>query len=161
MQRTTATAEIVSRRALAVKARAGLVLEITWDDGLKSVVDLSPWVDSRAALAVLRQDRALFESVAVGEYGLHLVWGDERADIDTTRIWLLEQEQAGIVLTADAFKRWRSRHAMTMAQAGQALGVSRRMIAYYESGTVFIPKSLGLACKGFDAVKRERETATA
>jgi len=34
-----------------------------------------------------------------------------------------------------------------------ALGLSRRMVGYYESGKAAIPKSVGLACAGWEALQ--------
>ena len=40
---------------------------------------------------------------------------------------------------------------MTQREAAEALGVSPRMWRYYEGGTHLVPKTVRLACIGFDA----------
>ena len=43
---------------------------------------------------------------------------------------------------------------LSLSDAAQALGVTRRMIAYYEAGRDLIPRMVGLACKGWEAEHR-------
>ncbi len=63
----------------------------------------------------------------------------------------LAQEQSGATMTPDAFRRWREGRAYTLDQAAHALGLSRRMIAYYEQGNRPIPRVVALATRGLDA----------
>ena len=37
-------------------------------------------------------------------------------------------------MTADAFQHWRKRKAYRLDEAARVLGLSRRMVAYYEKG---------------------------
>lgn len=53
----------------------------------------------------------------------------------------LAQEQAGETMTSEAFRHWRERKAYTVDEAARALGLSRRMVAYYEKGDRPIPRS--------------------
>ncbi|MFT3804719.1 MAG: helix-turn-helix transcriptional regulator [Burkholderiaceae bacterium] len=48
------------------------------------------------------------------------------------------------------FLEWRLRHALSLSKAADALGVSRRMIAYYSSGEKKVPKAILLACRGWE-----------
>src|SRR3546814_12914475 len=50
-----------------------------------------------------------------------------------------------------AFLEWRLRHALSLSKAADALGVSRRMVAYYSNGEKKMPKPLLLACPGWEA----------
>ncbi|WP_225209908.1 hypothetical protein [Xanthomonas bonasiae] len=43
------------------------------------------------------------------------------------------------------------RHDLTLDSAAAALGVSRRMLAYYRSGEKPVPRSIGLAMLGWEA----------
>lgn len=49
-----------------------------------------------------------------------------------------------IVLDASAL------HGLSLSKAVDALGVSRRMIAYYSNGEKKVPKPILLACRGWD-----------
>lgn len=46
-----------------------------------------------------------------------------------------------------AFKCWRERKAYMLDSAAQALGISRRMVAYYEQGEKAIPRVVALAVR--------------
>jgi transcriptional regulator with XRE-family HTH domain len=49
-----------------------------------------------------------------------------------------------------AFKQWRERKAYTLDTAARALGVSRRMVAYYEQGAKPIPRVVALAARALE-----------
>jgi transcriptional regulator with XRE-family HTH domain len=49
------------------------------------------------------------------------------------------------------FIRWRSQHGFSLSQAAEALGLSRRQVAYYASGGHAVPRTVLLACKGWEA----------
>ncbi len=52
-----------------------------------------------------------------------------------------------------AFRAWMEKHAFTQEAAAKALGLSRRMIAYYVSGEKVIPKTVLLATVGWEQVE--------
>lgn len=47
---------------------------------------------------------------------------------------------------------WMHRHGLSLDQAAQALGLSRRMLAYYRSGEKPIPRTVALAMRGWEAL---------
>ena len=51
---------------------------------------------------------------------------------------------------ADAaeFIRWRWKHGLSLTAAAEALGLSRRTVAYYVSGEQQVPRTVLLALKG-------------
>ncbi len=46
---------------------------------------------------------------------------------------------------------------LTQQQAADAVGISRRMLSYYLSGSKPIPETVWLACKGWQAEQREAQ----
>jgi transcriptional regulator with XRE-family HTH domain len=48
------------------------------------------------------------------------------------------------------FLQWRLRHGLSLNETAAALGVSRRMVAYYSNGEKPVPKPILLACKGWE-----------
>jgi len=44
------------------------------------------------------------------------------------------------------FKAWRLALGLTQTEAADALGISKRMVIYYEQGRYPVPKSVSLAC---------------
>lgn len=138
----------------AARALGPWQLEIRWTDGRASVIDIDPWVRDQLGADVLG---GVFADVRIGEDGWAIYWGEDEesalAELDHLHLWLLEQEGKGLILTDNAFKRWRHRHGLTQDAAARALGISRRMAIYYESGKAIIPMYIGLACKGWSSLQ--------
>ncbi|MGH7113479.1 MAG: helix-turn-helix domain-containing protein [Stellaceae bacterium] len=68
-------------------------------------------------------------------------------------LWRLAQEKGGETVTPDAFRDWRERKAYTLDEAAQALGLSRRMVAYYEKGDRPIPRVVALATRALEVAE--------
>jgi len=129
-----------------------MTLCVRWDKGEESLIDVSGLVQSFRVYVPLRQSPELFRQVKVGEYGTDVVWTDE-IDIAADTLWRLAQEQAGETMSPDAFRHWRERKAYTLDQAAHALGLSRRMVAYYEKGDRAIPRVVALATRALDMAR--------
>jgi DNA-binding XRE family transcriptional regulator len=141
-------------RIAAVKpGRKPLSLEIAWQDGGQNVVDVSGIVGTFKMFAPLRKSLKAFRSVKAGEYGSDVVW-DGGIDMSADTLWRLAQEQSGATMTRDEFKAWRERKAYTLDAAARALGLSRRMVAYYENGEKPIPRVVALATEALSAQER-------
>jgi DNA-binding XRE family transcriptional regulator len=126
-----------------------MTLRIHWRKGDETLVDVSGMIATFRTYSPLRQAPELFRNVRVGEHGTDIVWTDE-IDMAADTLWRLAQEQAGITLSPDAFRTWRERHAYTLDTAAEALGISRRMVAYYEQGKKPIPRVVALATRGLE-----------
>ncbi len=128
-------------------------LRICWGHGGERLVDVSGLIESFRAYIPLRQSAELFNQVRVGEYGTDVVWSDE-LDMSADTLWRLAQEQSGATMTAEAFHNWRERKAYTLDEAASALGISRRMVAYYDHGDKPIPRVVALATLALDPGSR-------
>lgn len=128
-------------------------LRICWERGGESLVDVSGLIETFRAYVPLRQSAELFRQVRVGEYGTDIVWLDE-LDMPADTLWRLAQEQSGATMTAEAFRNWRERKAYTLDEAAAALGISRRMVAYYDHGDKPIPRVVALATRALDPSSR-------
>jgi len=138
-------------RVVAVAPGEGtMTLQIRWDTGKESLIDISGMIQSFRVYTPLRQSPELFRQVRAGEHGSDIVWTDE-IDMAADTLWRLAQEQAGETMTSDAFRHWRKRKAYTLDEAARALGLSRRMVAYYEKGDRRIPRVVALATRALDA----------
>ena len=126
------------------------LLSIRWNTGDESLVDVSGLVEGYRFYSPLREDPRLFRQVEPGEYGVDVVWPGG-LDMSNDTLWRLAQEQSGATMTAEAFRDWRKRHAYTLDSAAKALGLSRRMVAYYETGERPIPRVVALATRGLEA----------
>lgn len=133
-------------------------LEIVWAGGRRMVVDVGGVIERLAAFAAL-EDPEVFATARVAYGGGGVAWGpvlDEAdgegpIDMSAAQLWRLAGEQAGEIMPAAAFRAWRERHGLGVSGAAEALGLSRRMATYYDSGAWPVPKTVMLACEGFDA----------
>ena len=124
----------------------GFSVCLTWEQGRESLINLEPHIRAFKALAPLRSPEE-FRQVRVGEWGWHLEWPCG-ADISSDTLRRLALEQAKNIMTPSMFKEWRQGLGLSLTQAAHILGLSRRMVAYYESGEKAIPKYVALACMG-------------
>lgn len=65
-------------------------------------------------------------------------------------LWTIESVSAWIEASMMLCVHGAAR-GMTQGEAAAALGVSPRMWRYYEAGSHLLPKTVRLACAGFDA----------
>jgi len=135
----------------AVKVTGALHLLITWNTGESLDCDLAATISQNAALASFAEP-AVFSQVAVEEWGHGLDWPGG-LDLGADRLYQLCREQAGL-LSPSAFDEWIKKNRLSLSAAAEALGMTRRMIAHYRSGSRPIPKTVQLACIGWEALKR-------
>jgi hypothetical protein len=141
-----------------VKAIGPARLRLAWSDGAEAEVDLGDWL-KKPAFAALR-DPAAFAKVKVGDWGHSLEWpGGVEASADS--LWL-ETLTATRGEGARAFLEWRLKNGLSLTGAAEALGLSRRMIAYYSNGEKAVPKTVLLACRGWETERsRDRQLTRA
>jgi hypothetical protein len=124
-------------------------LEVAWDDGRVAPVGLEEVIAAHKALAPLKK-KGEFARVAVSADGWSLEW-PSGVDFGAPQLRRWADEQAGEVMRVADFRAWMDQHGLTQEAAAQALGLSRRMIAYYLSGEKPIPKTVMLATEGWAA----------
>ena len=132
--------------ALSVTGDHSLCL--TWDDGRVGNVDLSGVISARKALRGLA-DPAVFARAALSADGWSAEWPGG-IDFGALQLRRWADEQAGEAMPAAAFRAWMEGHGFTLDRAAEALGLSRRTIAYYLSGEQPVPKTVMLATEGVD-----------
>jgi len=143
-------------RIEAVEVVGPTQLRIAWTTGERLEVDLAEPINRLKALASLRNPAA-FDRVQVGEWGHSLVWEGE-IDLGADRLYERCKEQAG-EFSPDQFDAWIKANRLSLTTAAEALGLSRRMVAHYRTGSRPIPKVVGLACKGWE-IEHRIATAT-
>ncbi len=136
--------KILPRIVAVTPGELPMTLRVRWDSGKENLIDLSGIIRSFRVYAPLRQSPELLQQVRIGEYGTDVVWTDA-INMSADTLWRLTQEQLGETMTPDAFRDWRERKAYTLDEAARALGLSRRMVAYYEKGDRPIPRVVALA----------------
>lgn len=138
----------------AVKALAPLQLRLTFADGQVLTADLKQWVNSTKALAVLK-DTAVFAKARLGVGGRSVDWVDSKGlelDLRADNLRNLAIEQVGGI-GHERIWNWLNDTGLTLEQAAEALGISRRMLIYYRDGEKPIPRAVWLACLGWEAVR--------
>lgn len=137
-------------RIESAQTRGASTLVLTWDDGHRAEIDLSPVIVARKALAPLA-DSDTFHRIHVAKDGWSIEWPACGIDFGSGQLRRWADEQAGEAMPAAAFRAWMDRHGFTLDRAAEALGLSRRTIAYYLSGEQPVPKTVMLATEGYDA----------
>jgi hypothetical protein len=136
---------------LAARVTSDLHLMITWNTGEILDCDLAATINRHAAFAPLAKPE-LFSQVAVDEWGHGLDWPNG-LDMGADRLYQLCREQAGL-FSPMAFDCWIKNNQLSLTTAATALGMTRRMVAHYRSGSRPIPKTVQLACIGWESLKK-------
>lgn len=134
------------RTIVAAKVKAPTTVALRWSDGTRADVDLRNVL--RGKNFVRLRDPAEVARVSVGEWGHSLEW-PSGVELGADSLWLETLSATGHA-DARAFPEWRLRHGLSLAGTADALGLSRRMVAYYSNGEKPVPKSIQLACKGWE-----------
>lgn len=144
-----------ARTIAAVRAIGPASLHLAWSDGTTADLALDA-VLADPAFAALREPEE-FARVEVGDWGHSLAWASG-AELGADSLWLETLSATGHD-DVRAFLEWRLRHALSLSKAAEALGVSRRMIAYYSNGEKKVPKPILLACRGWEVSNGLHEAA--
>lgn len=144
----------------AVKPTGAGTVRLRYADGETFEVDLAGIIERHPALARLR-DPKVFATAKRGDHGASVVWaeGDE-LELAADNLRARAVEQLGGV-PHDYIWNWMARHQLTLDAAAEALGVSRRMLAYYRSGAKPVPRTVALACLGWEKASKAGEQAVA
>jgi Protein of unknown function (DUF2442)/Helix-turn-helix len=137
-------------------AGTGLRLIVRWTNNQEMTVNLEEPVSRLKGLRPLRT-QAVFERAAVGEDGYSVAWPGD-IDMGADRLWEMALEQNGHADAAE-FIRWRWKHGLSLTAAAEALGLSRRTVAYYVSGEQEVPRTVLLALKGWEQEERKSVVA--
>ncbi|KLD80137.1 DUF2442 domain-containing protein [Xanthomonas hyacinthi] len=125
-------------------------LALTFADGFTCRVDLSEVLASHPSLKKARMPH-VFHKVSLDEWKRGVIFdGNDDLALASDNLRALAIEQAGDY-SHQQIIAWMHRHDLTLDSAAAALGVSRRMLAYYRSGEKPVPKSIGLAMLGWEA----------
>jgi len=135
----------------AVKALPNYRLRLTYADDKTFEVDLAEKIRKLKALAPLK-DEPLFKKAKKGFAGRSVDWIEDELDLGSDNLRHLAVEQAGGI-GHERIWTWLHETGMTLEQAAEALGISRRMLIYYRDGEKEIPRSIWLACLGWQAVR--------
>ncbi|MFP3864582.1 DUF2442 domain-containing protein [Pseudomonas capeferrum] len=137
-------------RLRAVQPRSGASLELTFTNGQRFTLDMSDALKAYPVLAPLAKRKA-FEDVTLGDGGWSVEWPALDIQIGADTLLLDALAQNAPDENTRIFIRWRLR----LDQAAEALGVSARSISRYSSGREAVPRSLALACLGWETLEQK------
>lgn len=140
-----------------VKPMGKIRLALAYADGAEFEVDLTEWVGSGSALKPLR-NAALFSGARIGAFGRAVVSGDGEIDLAGDNLRNLAVEQAGDI-GHERIWNWMHDNGLTIDQAAEVLGISRRMLIYYRNGEKRIPRHIWLACVGWETLQKHGTAA--
>jgi len=135
------------RSIKTVTATPPATLALGWSDGTTAAIDLTQFIRERRLRAL--RDPLMFAQVRLGDWGHSVVW-PEGTELGAEKLWLETLTATGRSDTR-AFLEWRLRHGLSLSETAQALGLSRRMVAYYSNGEKRVPRPILLACRGWEA----------
>ena len=124
-----------------------LGLTVTFGDGATMNIDMNGIIAQYPVLSSLN-DPDLLKKAKVDESGRNVVWNDD-IDLAGDNLRAEAVEQSGGI-SHERIWNWMHRNKLTLDSAAKALGISRRMLAYYRNGEKSIPKHIWLACLGWE-----------
>jgi predicted DNA-binding transcriptional regulator AlpA len=140
---------------VSVKTTPAAALLLRYADGEQFEVNLVDTIQRIPSLERLK-DPEVFRAAQVGEHGASVIWAnDDDLELAADNLRARAVEQAGGV-SHEFIWRWMSRHNLTLDTAADALGLSRRMLAYYRSGAKPVPRTVALACLGWEDVIKNK-----
>lgn len=141
-------------RLKAVEALAGQQLALTFINDQKFILSMGEDIRTFPGLLPL-QDSKAFMHAQIGDDGWTVEWVDQDIQIGADTLYLDAQAQAATDENTRIFIGWRARTGLPLALAAQALGVSTRSITRYSNGREATPRTLALACLGWDALQSQ------
>ncbi|OQW89168.1 MAG: hypothetical protein BWK72_04215 [Rhodoferax ferrireducens] len=140
-------------RLESVVPEQNMVLAATYSDGRVLRVNLTDLASRLQTFAAL-EDPAEFATAKVADFGWTLEW-DCGASLDSDRLIEMALEQAGMAENVN-FRRWQDANHLSLTDAANAIGLTRRTVSQYRTGARPVPRIVGLACKGWEAERNLR-----
>ena len=128
-------------------------MAVTFADGESYQVDLGPMINAYPAMQV-RGDAALFKQARIDARGGYVVWVEDDLELAADNLRNMAVEQSGGI-GHERLWGWMAKHGLIQERAALAVGVSRRMLNYYLSGAKPIPKTVWLACLGWETTSKK------
>lgn len=144
-------------RLKAVRALPGAKLALTFIDDQQFVLDMNNDIASFPGLQPLRDPQA-FMRAEIADAGWTVEWPDLDIQLGADTLYLDAQAQAATDENTKIFIGWRARTGLPLALAAEALGVSARSITRYSNAREATPRTLALACLGWDALNNQSQS---
>lgn len=132
-----------------VRPEAPTTLHLTYADDEHFTVDIADLIATHESLAGLERP-SIFVTARPDEWGGSVIWNDDDdLELAADNLRARAIEQAG-GCSHEHILNWMHKHDLTLDSAADALGISRRMLAYYRSGAMPVPRTVALAMRGWE-----------
>jgi len=138
-------------RLVSVAVEADMNVSVTYTDGRVVSINLRDLINRLQAFSPLTKPKE-FATAKVADFGWTLEWNCG-ASLDSDRVLELAMEQAGMAENV-RFRHWQDANHLSLSDAAQAIGLTRRTISKYRTGSSPVPRYIALACKGWEAEQR-------
>jgi hypothetical protein len=128
-------------------------LALTFINGQELTVDLGMDIHTYPGLRPLL-DREVFATAVVSDDGWIVEWLEPDIQIGADTLYMDALAQNAQDENTRIFIDWRARTGLSLSEAAEALGVSARSISRYSNGREAVPRSLALACLGWDSLQQ-------
>lgn len=145
-------------RLSAVQALSNFRLALTFIDGQTLTLDLDRDIHAYPGLQPLLEPE-LFATAAMDDDGWTVEWLEADIQIGADTLYMDALAQNAVDENTRIFIDWRARTGLSLTQAAEALGVSTRSISRYSNGREAVPRSLALACLGWDSLQQNSTLA--
>ncbi|MBK5529934.1 DUF2442 domain-containing protein [Pseudomonas sp. TH06] len=145
-------------RLSAVQALSDFRLALTFIDGQELILDLGRDIHTYPGLQPLL-DPKVFATATMDDDGWTVEWLEPDIQIGADTLYMDALAQNAADENTRIFIDWRARTGLSLNQAAEALGVSARSISRYSSGREAVPRSLALACLGWDSLQQNSTMA--
>jgi hypothetical protein len=133
-------------------------LALTFINGQELTVDLGMDIHAYLGLRPLL-DREVFATAVVSDDGWFVEWLEPDIQIGADTLYMDALAQNAQDENTRIFIDWRARTGLSLSEAAEALGVSARSISRYSNGREAVPRSLALACLGWDSLQQRSSIA--
>ena len=140
-------------RIQSVCTEPDMGIAATYSDGRLLRINMARLAQDLQAFAPL-ESAAEFETVKVTDWGWSVEW-DCGASLDSDRLIEIALEQSGMSANVQ-FRRWQDAHHLSLTEAANAIGLTRRTVSQYRTGARPVPRTVHLACKGWEAEQAHR-----
>ncbi len=140
--------KLQTARLASVAVEAGMSLSVSYTDGRIVRINLGDVANRLQAFSAL-ENPVEFATAKVADFGWTLEW-DCGASLDSDRVLELALEQAGMLENV-RFRQWQDANHLSLSDAAKAIGMTRRTISKYRTGSSPVPRYIALACKGWEA----------
>ncbi len=138
-------------RLTAVLPLAQFRLRLTFIDGSVFTVDFKPLFEESPGLKPLAEAKVFAGAALTDGEGWAVEWPALDIQIGADTLWLDAQAQNAPDENTRVFAQWRARHGLSLNQAAEALGMTKRTMSAYGTGARPVPRYIALACKGWEA----------